>query len=147
MTKEILLQISGIQFLTEEIAAPEEPVEVFVHGSYLKKGDCHYIHYDETLEGQEGEIRNLIKISGGCMEVVKKGATEAHMVFEEKKKTTTYYSTPFGSLQIGVMTTRLEVREETDRMDVKAEYALEINETFIADCSLSICVRSRVPFS
>ena len=41
------------------------------------------------------------------LEVRKKGAVNVHMVFEPGKKNMTYYTTPFGTLQLGIATTAL----------------------------------------
>lgn len=143
MTKDVLLRICGIQFLEETAGGIDGPVEIITPGSYFEKNGRHYLQYDEVLEGQEGVIRNLIKINGDSLEVIKKGAVNVHMVFEENKKNVTYYSTPFGNLLIGIRTAHMDFQKKNDSMDVKVEYALEINYEFLADCSLSINVQSK----
>ena len=55
---------------------------------------------------------NYIKMSAQGVEVRKQGQVNVHMVFEQGKKNITFYSTPFGTLQMGIAATGLELQEE-----------------------------------
>ena len=65
------------------------------------------------------------------------------MIFEPNKKNITYYETPFGQLQMGIATTDIKVREEEDKMSVKIEYTLDVNESHVADCTLNMKIQSK----
>ena len=69
MTKDILISIRGLQSMGDD---QQEDLEMIIPGSYYKKGDRHYIKYNEVTEGMEGTTSNLIKIKGNCMEVTKR---------------------------------------------------------------------------
>ena len=140
MTKDILVSIRGLQSMGED---QSEDLEVIIPGSYYKKGDKHYIKYDEVTEGMEGTTSNLIKLQENCMEVTKRGLTNTHMVFEEQKKNMTYYDTPFGNLLVGITATNVSMKESEEQIDVKVNYALEINYEHLADCTIDVKVRSR----
>ena len=140
MTKDILVSIRGLQSMGED---QSEDLEVIIPGSYYKKGDKHYIKYDEVTEGMEGTTSNLIKLQENCMEVTKRGLTNTHMVFEEQKKNMTYYDTPFGNLLVGIAATNVSMKETEEQIDVKVNYALEINYEHLADCTIDVKVRSR----
>ncbi len=140
MTKDILVSIRGLQSMGED---QSEDLEVIIPGSYYKKGDKHYIKYDEVTEGMEGTTSNLIKLQENCMEVTKRGLTNTHMVFEEQKKNMTYYDTPFGNLLVGIAATNVSMKESEEQIDVKVNYALEINYEHLADCTIDVKVRSR----
>ncbi|MDD2958774.1 MAG: DUF1934 domain-containing protein [Lachnospiraceae bacterium] len=140
MTDEILVSVKGFQNMGEE---QENEVEVIIPGSYCKRGDMHYIKYDEVVEGMEGSIRNLIKVQKDSMEVTKKGLTNAHMVFEEQKKNITYYDTPFGNLLVGIAATDIDLRETEEQIDVTVKYALEVNYEHLADCTIDLKVRPK----
>ena len=60
------------------------------------------------------------------------------MVFEQGKKNMTFYSTPFGTLQMGIAATGLELQEEEDNIHLKVDYALDMNEEHVADCYLTV---------
>ena len=137
MTKDILVSIRGLQSMGE---ASEDEVEVIIPGKYYKRGDMHYIQYDEVSEGMEGTTKNLIKLKENCMEVTKKGLTNTHMVFEEQKKNKTYYDTPFGNLLVGIAATSVSMQETEEQIAVKVDYALEINYEHLADCTIDVTV-------
>ena len=142
MTKDVLVSIKGMQFMGYE-EEPEEPIEIITSGSYYFRNGSHFVKYDEVFEGFEGTTSNLVKIKENCIEVHKKGAANVHMIFEPNKKNITFYETPFGQLQMGIATTDIKVREEEDRMTVKIEYTLDVNESHVADCTLNMRVQSK----
>ena len=123
MTKDVLLRIKGLQ----SVEAEEETVEMIAPGIYFERDGKHYIKYDEAVEGTEETIQNLIKVDGSSMEVTKRGVTNAHMVFERNKKNHTYYSTPFGNLLVGISAKDIVLKAAEDSLDIKVEYALEVN--------------------
>ena len=139
MTEEVLLSIKGLQMMGPE---DEDETEVVTKGTYLKKGNKHYIRYEEVVEGMEGTILNLIKVDENGMEVTRKGLTNVHMVFEKEKKNMTYYDTPFGSLLIGIAATNLEIVNGEQDIDVTVQYALDVNYEHLADCSISMNIKS-----
>lgn len=140
MTKDVLISISGLQFIDGE---NQGPVEVISGGAYYYRNGKHYIIYDEVLEGYEGTIQNKIKIGPQVLEVTKKGLSSIHMVFEKNKKNMTYYDTPIGTMLVGIAATDISVRETEENIDVKIEYALEINYEHIADCTIQMNIKSK----
>lgn len=140
MTKDVLITISGLQFMDEEGA---EPVEVITAGKYYYRNGKHYILYDEVMEGFEGITKNRIKIGEDFMDISKKGVSNVHMSFEKNKKNLTSYQTPFGNLLIGIDARSLQIEEEEDAIDIKVEYDLEVNYEHLAECSLTMNIRSK----
>ena len=139
MTKDVLLRIKGLQ----SVEAEEETVEMIAPGIYFERDGKHYIKYDEAVEGTEETIQNLIKVDGSSMEVTKRGVTNAHMVFERNKKNHTYYSTPFGNLLVGISAKDIVLKAAEDSLDIKVEYALEVNYEHLADCTIRMNVQSK----
>ena len=76
MTKNVLLSISGLQFVSKD-DEDAEPIEVITAGDYYKKNGKHYVMYDEVMEGFEGSIRNMVKITPEMMQIRKQGITKA----------------------------------------------------------------------
>ena len=83
------------------------------------------------------------------MELFKSGAVNVHMAFEKDVKHVSNYNTPYGTLAMGIDTKKVEIKETEHEMDIFAEYAMEMNYEFVADCNISINVKSKgiVPFS
>lgn len=141
MTKEVFVALKGLQISDQ---ADEGSVEIVAVGEYYKKKDKHYIIYEEVVEGMDGKIKNMIKLSSTCMEVTKKGLTNTHMVFEESKKNLTYYNTPFGEISLGIFGKKIDIDEAEDEMNVRVSYELEMNYEHIADCTIHLCVKSKI---
>lgn len=140
MTKEVLVSISGLQFAEE---LDNESVEVITSGDYYKKNGKHYIIYDEVMEGVEGTTKNIIKLGEQSMDITKRGATNVHMMFEKDKKNVTYYYTPYGSILIGIDAKKIEIAETESDINVNVDYALEMNYEHMADCSITMKIKSK----
>ncbi|MBQ2901084.1 MAG: DUF1934 domain-containing protein [Agathobacter sp.] len=140
MTKEVIVTICGLQNGPE---TDGEPIEMIVSGEYFYKNKKHYILYDEVMEGESQVTKNRIKISDGQMELTKSGVVNVHMVFEEKVKNITHYYTPYGSLMMGIDGKKVEIKESEHEMDIVVEYAMEMNQEFVADCNIRINVKSK----
>ena len=139
MTKEVLVKISGLQSMEED----SDQVEVITIGDYFLKNGKHYVIYDETVDGFEGNIRNTVKISENMMEIRKQGIAMAHMVFEKDKKNLTRYATPMGEMIIEVTTNEIEMKEEEHSLKVRVNYALDINYEHVSDCKIIMDICSK----
>lgn len=140
MTKDVLVKISGLQFMGEE---DSDSVEVITSGTYYKKNGKHYVLYEEVMEGSTDVTKNVIKIGADSMEVTRKGPATVHMMFEKDKKNVSYYYTPFGNLLIGIDAKKIQIDESELDINVKVNYGLEINYEHVADCHITVDVKSK----
>ena len=91
--------------------------------------ECHdgngsiYILYEETGDGGE-TTKNIIKLKGGVLELTKRGAVNARMVFEPGQEHMTLYATPFGSFPLGVLTDTVESTMSGKELEISAAYSL-----------------------
>ena len=136
MDKDVLIHVRGLQMMETEEG--QEPIEIVVPGQYYFRNGSHYLRYEEILDDSAEPTINYIKMSPGGVEVRKKGLVNVHMVFEQGKKNMTYYTTPYGTLQMGIATTNLELTEHKGSIDMKVYYSLDMNEEHVADCYLTI---------
>ena len=138
MTKDVLVSISGmheeIVAVTPEVEDDEnEAIEVVTPATY-----------EEVVEGTSGVIKNRIKINGDeCVEIVKSGLSNSHMIFEKNKKNQTFYKTPYGQMLIGVNTRHLQVDFEEDKIAVQIDYELDVNHEPMADCKIRMNIVSK----
>ena len=139
MTKDVLIAIKGMQF---EGAEDPEEIEVIQRGQYYERNGAHYLMYDEPVEGSSEIIKNRIKFRENEVQVAKKGAVNTTLTFTKNEKNMTNYSTPFGNLVIGIDTQAINLEVSESKMDIKVDYALDINYEFLADCKISIEVSS-----
>ena len=136
MDKEVLIHVRGLQ--TIDADGDQEPVEIVVPGQYYFRNGSHYLRYEENLEDFAEPTINYIKISPKGMEVRKKGVVNVHMVFEQGKKNMTYYTTPYGTIEMGIAATNMNLEENDGSLDMKVDYALDMNQEHVADCYLAI---------
>ena len=142
MDKNVLIHIRGLQMMNP--ADEQEPIELVVPGQYYFKNGSHYLRYEELMDETSAEPTvNYIKISSKAVEVRKKGLVNVHMVFERGKKNMTYYSTPYGTVEMGIAATGVMIEESENGIDMKVDYALEMNEEYVADCYLTVSAQSK----
>ena len=141
MKKDVIITIRGLQFVQSE--DDMEPVEVVTPGEYYKKNGQHYLLFEEAVEGFEEPTHNMMKFKEDQLEVRKKGLINVHMVFEENKKTLSYYQTPYGVMNMGIAATNIRVQEGKNNIDLQVDYALELNESYVADCTIQMNVQSK----
>lgn len=137
MTKDVLIAIKGMQF---EGATDPEEIEVIQRGQYYERNGSHYLLYDEPVEGTSDIIKNRIRFKENEVQVAKKGAVNTTLTFTKNEKNMTNYATPFGNLIVGIDTQRIALELSEQKMDIKVDYALDINYEFLADCKISIKV-------
>lgn len=138
MTKEVLVSLKGLQF---ESVTGSDAIETITRGEYYKKNDSHFLLYQEVVEGSSKPISNIIRFKEKELSLTKKGMINTQMLFEENKKSLTTYATPFGNIMMGIDTKNIMMREEEDQIVMQAEYALEVNYEYLADCSITIDIR------
>ena len=141
MDKDVMIRINGMQFA--EMGGYQEPVEVIAPGKYYFKNGTHYLVFEDVDDDSSASSENMMKFRDSYLEVTRKGDINARMIFEKDKKTKSIYGTPFGTIHIGIATTAVQLEEKEDSIGVTANYALEINDAYIADCSITLTAQSK----
>ena len=139
MKKDVLVSIKGLQI---DESSDEDAVEILVNGKYNAKNGRHFLRF-EQYEDDGTPTKNILSFDEKAMELTRRGGTQLHMTFVDKEKTLTSYTTPFGSLMVGVNTDRISVEETSDRIHAEVNYGLEFNYEFVADCQLSLDITPR----
>ena len=116
MTKDVVVSLKGLQLAPDQ---QSDAVEVIAPGEYYIRNNKHYLEF------------------------TRKGPMSVHMIFEKGKKNLTYYYTPFGSIQIGIDATSIEVKETEDEIRAEVKYALDVNYEFVGDCHINIAVKKK----
>ena len=127
MTKDILLKISGLQFSADsDDINDSEPVEIIAPGEYYYKNGKHYI-----------------KLQKDSLEITRRGSSNVHMIFEKDRKNMTCYSTPFGSMMMGIDAHSISIEESEEEIHAQVAYALDVNYEHLADCTIDLYVQSK----
>lgn len=139
MTKEVLLSIKGIQMETN----PDENIEIITVGEYFFDKENHYVYYDEVMEENSEVVKSTLKFNESCVELIKEGPMNVHMIFEKQKKNVTYYNTPYGDLMIGILANSIDIKEKMESINVGISYSLEINSQYISNCNIEMDIKSK----
>jgi uncharacterized beta-barrel protein YwiB (DUF1934 family) len=103
--KDIMLKIVGKQLygFSEE----EDQLEFMTEGKYYEQDDSIYLSYDESeFSGMMGCTTSL-KITGNKIQMKRHGNSvpiDTEIEFEKGKRFTGYYDTPFGAVEMEVLT-------------------------------------------
>jgi uncharacterized beta-barrel protein YwiB (DUF1934 family) len=148
LTKDVLVSIQGLQFASssvQEEASDEEldKIETICPGEYFYRNSAHFVLYEEILDDMNEPVKNMIKVRNSEFVLTKKGPLNVQMVFSEGKKTMTDYVTPFGNIMIALDTKKIDIQEKENTINIHISYGLEANYQFIADCDISMEIRSR----
>ncbi|MDR3305441.1 MAG: DUF1934 domain-containing protein [Clostridiales Family XIII bacterium] len=129
--KDIILRIIGNQrtgFAASETEG--EAMEFITEGRFTQKGDSLYLIYDETeLSGIDGCTTSL-KVTGERVRMRRYGEDvgfETAIEFEQGKRFSGYYETPFGPIAMEVLTNVVN-----NQLDPGGTGTLDI------DCSISL---------
>ncbi len=139
MTKDVLIKITGLHFEEgNRESVDNEEIQVLTKGEYYHRNGKNYLVYDEMLEGFDEVNHCRVKYSDDSFELLKKGSSNVHMVFQKGKKNQTYYQTPYGTMVIGLDTRDITVEEQEENIQIQVKYGMDVNYNFIADCDISI---------
>lgn len=138
MTKDVLVQISGMQFDVES-----EAIELMVPGNYYIKNDKHYVLFEEQPETQGPVTKNIVKFDSDFFELTKKGGNNSYLRFDKDKMNSSIYQTPVGPIQLDVLTQELNINETEDEISVNVKYGLDINYQFVSNCEVKFKIRAR----
>lgn len=84
-----------------------------VTGDLLSKGETTYLKYEEQAEDEES-VRNVVKLSGEEVTIIRNGPVSMHQHFREGVTTEGHYGTPFGTMQMETDTKKVDYEWHSD---------------------------------
>jgi uncharacterized beta-barrel protein YwiB (DUF1934 family) len=139
MKKDVLITIQGLQF---EEQKESETIETISRGKYYKRNGNHYVLFEEAFDEGGETVQNILKFNENEMQLTKKGPLNTSMIFEKNRKNIANYNTPFGAMQIGIDARELWIKEESEKISLDVDYAMDINYEYLADCKISVVIES-----
>lgn len=139
-TKDVSITIQGRPAYEEQ---GEDMVELLTKGT-LAIGDKegHYdLSYEESeLTGMQGTTTTF-KITPRRILLMRSGPVNNQMLFEEGRRHTAVYATPYGNLQVGVKASHVFSSIGEGGGDMEIDYAIEIDHAMAGENSLRIRVK------
>ncbi|EOD01679.1 DUF1934 domain-containing protein [Caldisalinibacter kiritimatiensis] len=134
--KEVKLKIVGKQ-INED--GEENVIELVTEGKFYKKNDSIYLVYDESeISGMDGSTTTL-KIQDDKVMMKRFGSNNSKLIFEKGKKHKTGYQTPYGILDLEVITNKLNVDiVDGGKGSLSLSYRLNISNTMETKNELDI---------
>lgn len=139
MQENYLISIKGSQKVDGEVGS----VELTTFGSYLKRGSSRYLVYKEYASDDVPETRtSILKIDGSSrLTLMRKGGDSTRLILENGKRHLCQYDTGYGSLMVGIFTSRLDTDLSDAGGSLNVSYTLDINSVLSSTNELSITVK------
>ena len=138
MKRPVLVRVRGTQ--VKELGE-RDSIELVTEGRLYSHGQSYYILYREScLTGLEGTFTSL-KIEPTRVILNRSGGTAQRQTFEEGVWDQSYYITPYGTICIGVIPSRVDVDLTESGGSINLEYELQMEQEKVSDNHLSITVQ------
>ena len=121
----------------------EEPdsLEFSTDGTYLYRDNVGCLSYSESeVTGMEG-TRTRVTIGPDQVVVDRDGMIKSQMVFEEGRKNSFLYATPFGQATMGVDTRRILGHMDEKGGQIEIDYVVDMEHAVVARNKFQITVR------
>lgn len=139
MRREVLVKVKGTQ--TNDLGE-QDTIELITEGSYFVKAESFYIVYNETvLSGMEGTTTS-IKAESQKVTLNRMGTAELKQTFEVGVFNSGHYITPYGTMQLAVIPSKVQVDLTDAGGSINLEYELQTGSEKISDNQLVISVES-----
>lgn len=134
MNKDVIVSIVGNHMITDE----QDAVEIISKGKLYTRNGKTYVKYYES-DNEDNINTCVIRYDDNSVQVRKSDTIGMNcMVFERDRNCVTFYRAPLGSMVAGFATTKLDIIKNEDRDIIRIEYMLDINYTYVSDCTIEI---------
>ena len=125
MDKNVIVSLIGLQI--NEGMEPDV-MELVTEGIYKKKGNSHYISYQESeTTGMEGTT-TTIKASGDILTLIRFGSVNSQFIFQQGKKHLSHYDTGFGAFTVDITARNVEIDIGEHSGNIRIGYEMAIND-------------------
>lgn len=139
MTKDVIITVVGNQ-------GQDNEVTLMTQGTYYYKDNNHYVFYEEQADADSQAVKNRICFNETAFEMRKKGAVNSLMTFDADKITLTTYMTPYGPIQLEIITNHYELRDKGKIMEMDIYYALSFGDKDSTDCHVYVKVEEQAHY-
>ena len=134
---DVVVSVKGFQ---RDGTGDEECMEFVTTGRRYQRDGTIYITYDESeLTGLEGTT-TMLKICVDHVVLVRTGSVRQHQEFRSGGRSRSTYTTPYGIVDMAVVTRHLNASDHDGRMDIYIVYDLEIEKSWQSSNRLVITI-------
>lgn len=115
-----------ISIISKQDDDKSDKIEVVTPGNFYKKNDSYYAVYDETaITGME-DTTTTLKIGTDKFSLIRMGSTSTKMNFIESNEELVLYNTPYGTMELGINTKKLNININDEGGNVDVIYNLSV---------------------
>ncbi len=139
MIKDVIIDIKTEQSLDGQT----DNIEFTTDGRFGFKDNSYFIAYDESkLLDVEGEIKTTIYLKPDNTVVLqRKGSYSSKMIIEKGVRTNCFYSTPAGSLTLGIFGEKVLSELDDNGGKIAMTYLIDANSKLLSRNTVNISVR------
>lgn len=134
-----IISIKGLQ--TYEDDNNDTDISLLTEGDFEFQDGVYFIDYEESeLTGLEGTSTS-IEIGSNYVSLQRSGTVNTNMLFMKDRKTSSYYNTPYGDMQIDIFTENLNIDISPKGGKINVNYFIDINNMSTGKNNFEIEVR------
>lgn len=134
----VMISIRGFQDFE---GAETDDMSLLTAGTLLPVDGGYQLSYQESeLTGMEGTTTTF-HIQGPRVTLMRTGAVCSQMVFEQGRRHHSLYRTPYGDLEVGISTSRLDCALTREGGKLEIDYSIEIDHALAGRNAFRISVR------
>lgn len=136
----VLLSIRGEQYFDD---IDPDATELVTEGTMTLTADGMVLRYQETeLTGMEGTTTTF-EVKGPQVILTRSGAVNSQMIFEEGRRHTSLYETPYGELTVDIQTSSLRHTLSPRGGVMEIRYSIAVEHTVTGRNCFKIRVRRK----
>lgn len=140
MEKNSVVNIASKDWVEVEITGVDQVVQK-TKAQYFYRNNCHYLVYEESIEGVEQPLKSRLKFKDGFLELVRHGAMDMTLVLEKDKSYTVQYKTPTGAIDLEFLAREVNVKQVGTQITAQALYSMGQGEWKQDDCKLIVKIK------
>ncbi|MCR5560155.1 MAG: DUF1934 domain-containing protein [Schwartzia sp.] len=122
--ERVIVRVRGEQ---KDLMGEKSSIEMVTEGRHYYKSGKHYVLYDDTSMEEVGKTATILKIAPDSMTLLRHGGVEMEQHFALSEKSISQYRTPYGDLEMVIMTDMLAIEYGTATGRVDIGYDVSIN--------------------
>lgn len=141
MTKEkVMINIKGFQNFE---ATGQDDIGLLTEGTLAAMPFGWELAYEESeLTGMEGTLTTFL-IEPERVTLLRTGPVCTQMVYELGRRHHSMYNTPYGSLEVGITTSMMDVVMSQKGGHINVDYAIELDHALMGQNSIRLTVRKK----
>lgn len=137
MQRKVQVSVTGIQY---ENGIEMTSTQTLSFGTYEKheEKELHTLIFDESIEGIDTPLKNIIILSEDEVNLLKSGELESEMLFSPGQTTLSSFHTPYGDLSMDVLCSDIKVWEDHRGVYSEIIYQLFVEGKMISENKIQI---------